>query len=250
MAERQALLAPDEPAEGAEPGSIYRKEIAGRRRAHGFRPRETRSVAAAKKGGSRGAFPFRSPAWTINCQRTRGRDAARRARRASFPRPPPIRRGLHVLQRPLRAAFTALRASFPRLRAVRRRGRAPRAPPREARWGSREPFPRLRPSRAALRGPFPGEREARRAPRAVRERGNAAREREYVRRELSVHVHPRSRGEISGERPASSGERPSSSLHRRYSYQIRMNLANMDVDARLGSPLEDTGPEKNLRPGA
>src|SRR5262249_9221760 len=41
------------------------KHPLGLRGGGGHRPR---SVTAAKKGGSRGAFPVRSPAWTINCQ--------------------------------------------------------------------------------------------------------------------------------------------------------------------------------------
>src|SRR5436305_3691266 len=38
--------------------------MAGRRRTHRSRPRRTGCVAAARKGGSRGAFPVRSPAET------------------------------------------------------------------------------------------------------------------------------------------------------------------------------------------
>ena len=81
--------------------------------AHRSWPQGTRRVAAARQGGSGGAVPVRSPAWTINCQRARGRGAARRDRRASFPRPPPIRRGLCRFQRALRAAFPALSAPSP-----------------------------------------------------------------------------------------------------------------------------------------
>jgi hypothetical protein len=77
--------------------------------AHRSWPQGIRRVAAARQGGSGGAVPVRSPAWTINCQRARGRGAARRDRRASFPRPPPIRRGLCRFQRALRAAFPAPR---------------------------------------------------------------------------------------------------------------------------------------------
>ena len=152
-------------------------------------------MAAAKKGGSRGAFPIRSPAWTIHCQRARGRDAARRSLRASFPRPPPIRRGLCVLQRPLRAAF-------PGPRAVRRRRRAPRAPPREARGGNREAFPRLRPSRSAFPGPFPRVSADREIRGAVRNGGNAplARRSTALARDCIMYIadrEPRIRGNAS-----------------------------------------------------
>jgi hypothetical protein len=152
-------------------------------------------VAAAMKGRSGGAFPVRSSACNVNCQRARRRGAARGGRRASFPRPPPIRRRLHVIQRPFRAAFPALpavlpglraafpvlrasltpfRAAFPRLRAVRSRGNGMRSPPREARRSLRAPFPRLRVSRRALRAPFPRARKARKGGNATRRRGNAA----------------------------------------------------------------------------
>jgi hypothetical protein len=130
--------------------------------AHRSRPQGTRRVAAAKKGGSRGAVPVRSPAWTINCQRARGRGAARRGRRASFPRPPPIRRGLCCFQRTLRAAFPAsralprpLRASFPALSA-------PFPPAQMARSVHRAAFPAPRVPRRTGSGSFPARRAVRR----------------------------------------------------------------------------------------
>jgi hypothetical protein len=121
-----------------------------------FRPQRTRRVAAAKKGGSRGAFPVRSPAWTINCQRAWGRGAALRGRRASFPRSSPIRRGLCGARRALRAAFPAsrslprgLRASFPAFRVP-----FPPLKRRDASIGPRSPLLASREGRGTGHSPF------------------------------------------------------------------------------------------------
>src|SRR5436305_15335030 len=141
------------------------------------------------KGGSRGAFPIRSPAWTINCQRARGRGAARQGRRASFPRPPPFRGGLRVFQRPLRAAFPGLRVlrrplrvPFPALRVSRRPLRVAFPALRVLRRPLRAAFPALRVLRRPLRAAFPALHVSRRtvngsfpARRAVQREGNLPR---------------------------------------------------------------------------